>query len=470
VNPPGTVRRRRLTAALVVSALASAATGAAQPPERDVFTFVRALDEAGARHVWPGFNPAEWPIALFDGRQTVLLRHPGPPPEFAPLSGRPGVLAMPGRHPAVVANSTREIGGARTATVIATPAQEVDGTLLACLEEVFHVFWLRRHTNFRPNEMARYAYPVEDRGNLRRLLAEDEALARALDAEDPKQAAGWATSALRIRRERLPGLSDDDRAFETGLEMMEGTANYVARVAVGQKGDATAARLRSGRESDQIRWRFYDSGAAICFLLDRFQPDWKALVDRDLERTTIGLLEAALARRDVTAPAFTAAEWMRFEERADGGIAALSAQRRAVREELLGRSGTRIVVEIAGDAEPLRVTRFDPINVLVLDGGEAVHASYVTLTCRGGTIELTNPAFVRGSFAGTVALTRPAGRHPLADGIRTVTLFGVTPAPRVARPDDRLVVEAEGVRLTLPGADVQAEGQTLRIRLRAGGD
>jgi hypothetical protein len=454
---------KRIAVVLLLVGLPPAATGARQAPERDVFAFVRALDSAGARQVWPGFHPAEWPIALYDGAETVLLRHPSPPPEFVPMPGHPGVLAMAGRHPAVVGNSTREIGGVRTATVVATPAQAVESTTLACLEEVFHLFWLRRHTNFRPNEMARYAYPLKDRRNSRRLLGEDGALARAFEAEDLPRAARWAAAAIRIRRERLPGLSADDRAFETGLEMMEGTANYVARVSVGQKGDATVARLRADRASDQIRWRFYESGTAICFLLDRFQPDWKALVDRDLERTTAELLETAIAPLDVQLAAFSETDLRRFEERADRGIAALSARQRTVREELLGRSGTRIVVEVAGDAEPLRVTRFDPINLLVLDGGEVIHPNYVTLTGPSGAIELNNPGFAKGSFSGTVGLTRAAGRHPLADGIRTLTVVGVKGRPRVDRRDGRLTIEAEGVRVTLQGAEVSTEGETLGI-------
>ena len=75
-------------------------------------------------------------------------------------AGAPGRLVAKGRHPAVAGNSTREIGGVRTATVIATPAQPVERTMLAVVEEVFHVFWLARHPSFRPNEMARYAYPL----------------------------------------------------------------------------------------------------------------------------------------------------------------------------------------------------------------------------------------------------------------------------------------------------------------------
>ena len=456
-----------LAVVLVLTALAPVATEAQQAPERDVFAFVRALDDAGARHVWPEFNPSEWPIALFDGQQTILLRHPSPPPEFAPMPGQPGVLVMPERHADVVGNSTREIGGVRTATVIATPEQEVESSMLACIEEVFHVFWLRRHTNFRPNEMARYAYPVKDSRNLQRILAEDEALARALEAEDPRDAAGWAAAAIQIRRERLPQISDDDRAFETGLEMMEGTANYVARVAVGQKREATAARLRSERQPDQIRWRFYDTGAAMCFLLDRFQPDWKARIDHELERTTADLLEAAIARTDVQPAAFSATEVLRFEDRAASGIAELSARQRAAREDLLGRSGPRIIVEVAGEAEPLRVTRFDPINLFVLDGGEVIHPNYIVFTCPNGTIDLTNPGFVRGSFAGTVALTSAAGRHPLGDGIRALTVVGVRGTPQVDRRDGRLTLEAEGVRITLQGADVSTEGETLRVSLPA---
>jgi hypothetical protein len=452
----------------VVSALIAfvpVATGAQQAPERDVFAFVRALDDAGARDVWPGFNPSEWPIALFDGQQTILLRHPSPPPEFAPMPGRPGVFVMNGRHPAVVWNSTKDIGGVRTATVIATPDQEVESTMLASIEEVFHVFWLGRHTNFRPNEMARYAYPVKDGRNLERILAEDEALARALEAENPQEAAGWAAAAIRIRNERLPQLSDDDRAFETGLEMMEGTANYAARVAVGQKSEATAVRLRTERQADQIRWRFYDTGAATCFLLDRFQPDWKARIDRELELSTAGLLEAAVARADVQPTAFSAAEARRFEDRAASGIAALSERQRAAREDLLGRVGPRIVIEVTGDAEPLRVARFDPINLFVLDGGEVIHPNYITFTCPSGTIELANPGFARGSFAGTVALTRAAGRHPIGDGVRALTIVGVRGTPRVDRSAGKLTLEAEGVRIVLEGADVRTEGETFRIGL-----
>jgi hypothetical protein len=465
---------RHLAALFLVAACGAAGrTGVAQgSPEPspgtarlDAFAFVRALDEAGARQEWPGFVPSEWPIALFDGTRTLLLHHPSPPPGFAPLPDRPGVLAMPGRHPAVTSNSVREIGGARTATVAVRPGRGAEDAMLAVVEELFHVFWNRRHTSFRPNEMARYAYPVGNERHLRLLLAEDEAFARALEAEDPARAAGWAAAALGIRRERGPLLSDEDRAFETGLEMMEGTANAVARSVVGERPESTGARLRAERRPEDVRWRFYDSGAAVCFLLDRLRPGWKAVIDRDLERTTVQLLEEALA--PAKPAAFSAAELSGFERRAAAAAEELSARQRKVRAEVQARGGPRIVLEVAEGAPPLRVGRFDPIGILVLDGGEVVHPGFLTLSVPDGAVELVNPGFARGTFAGSVALTRGAGRHPLAGGIRTLTIVGLEGVPKVVDGGGRLTIEAAGVRISLPGASVRAEGETLHVRLPA---
>ncbi len=457
---------RLLALALVLACAGTVAARGGQAPADDVFALLRAIDDAAARQAWPGFRLTDWPLAVFDGTRTLLLRHPAPPPEFTPLAGHPGVLAATGRHPAVASNSTVDLAGARTATVIATPGSNREGTLLAYVEEVFHVFWLRRHATFRPNEMARYAYPMKDARNRQRVLAENEALARALEAPDGAQAAAWAATMIALRREREQWLTPDDRAYETGLEMMEGTANAVAWTVVGLGPSEAVKRLREDREADQLRWRYYSSGAAICLILDRLQPDWKARIDGDAALTTMALLEAAVSRVGAGAPraTFTAAETSAFERRAAAAIAELAGRQSSVRTELLGRSGPRIVVEIGADREPLRVTRFDPINLMVLDAGEVVHPRYLTLTGPAGTVEITNAAFTREAFTGLVALTGPAGRHPLTDGVRTVTIVGLRDVPKVERRDGQLVVEAEGVRLTLRGAEASTAGDTLRIR------
>ena len=160
-----------LSVALLLTLDATIAPVAQQSAERDAFAVVRAIDGTRAREVWPGFDPAEWPIAVFDGTQTISCVIPTPPSEFTQMPGQPGVFTMRGRYPALLGNSTRDIAGARTATVIAPPAQPLDTILLAYVEEVFHVFWLQRHANGRPTKwcaMATRCRSVEPRTHPRR--------------------------------------------------------------------------------------------------------------------------------------------------------------------------------------------------------------------------------------------------------------------------------------------------------------
>ncbi|MFO7692156.1 MAG: hypothetical protein R6V57_03620 [Vicinamibacterales bacterium] len=468
----------RALAGLIAGATAcwlalGAGSGADGPPlpndhqdARDAFAFVRALDEAASRAVWPGFDSSAIPVALFDGERTVLLRHPSPPPEFSPMPGRPGVLVARGRHPAVTSNSTREIGGVRTATVIATPAEPVERTMLAVVEEVFHVFWLARHPAFRPDELARYAYPLEDADNLRALLVEDEALARALESRSTTDTARWVAAALAVRRARVPALAADVRAWETSLEMMEGSANYAARVAVGEPVQKTADRLRAPRPADGIRWRFYDTGAALCFALDRVSPGWKERGERTPDLTTVEQLDESLRASGAEPAVLEAAASARILARVSADIADLGRRREEVRAGLLGRPGRRIVIEVDDGAEPLRIRRFDPINLMVLAGGEVAHPNYLALESAQGSVELNNSAFVRGTFGGTVGLSAPAGRHPLSGGIRRLTIAGIAASPEVGGDASTVTVEAPGVRISLRHAQARAEGELLRITIK----
>jgi len=84
-----------------------------------------------------------------------------------------------------------------------------------------------------------------------------------------------------------------------------------------------------------------------------------------------------------------------------------------------------------------------------------------------GSVELTNPAFVRGSFGGTVSVTEAAGRHPLSD-IRRLTIAGIEGAPKVGGDEGTVSVEAPGVRIRLRAASVRVEGDLVHITVRGG--
>jgi hypothetical protein len=258
------------------------------------------------------------------------------------------------------------------------------------------------------------------------------------------------------------------RAFETALEMMEGTANYVARKAAGEASASTAERLRRPRRAEDVRWRFYDSGAALCVLLDRLSPGWQARTAREPALTTVELLGGALGASPADPAAFTLAESSALSAKASADVAELSRRREMVRTGILGRFGHRIVIELEAGAEPLRLRRFDPINLMVLAGSEVAHASHLTLESAQGTVDVSNPRFVRGSFGGTVSLSVPAGSHPLTGGVRRLTIAGIEAAPEVGGDEGSVAVEAPGVRIRLRPASARAQGDLIRIVIRGG--
>jgi hypothetical protein len=180
----------------------------------------------------------------------------------------------------------------------------------------------------------------------------------------------------------------------------------------------------------------------------------------------VALLREVVTRAGARPATFTAEELAGFERRATAAIADLSARQGRLREDLEKRPGVRVIVEVAPGHDPLRITRFDPINLLVLDGGEVVHPRYLTLSGPAGTITVTNPDYSRGSFGGTVGLTRAAGRHPIADGVRGLTLVGLK-GPRAESDWNGVRVEADGVRIELREASLERDGATIWITLGA---
>ena len=434
-------------------------------------TVIRMLEEVAAKKVWPGFEPSTWPLALYDGEKTFLLWHPDPPAEFKPVPGRPGVLICPGRYPGVEAGSTCDIAGVRTATLIVTSGVNKR----ALIEETFHVFWLARHRVFRPDEMARYAYPLTDAENLAGLLAEGEALARALEAGAPEQAWRWVAAALEQRSGRRFRLDEESATFETDLEMLEGPANFTGDFAMGWTSAMTATDLRRQnyanatgkwkRGLEEIRWRFYYTGEAMGWLLERLLPGWKERLEAEHNLTMQRLLEAELARNGSTPSAFTAAEKAAFRADAEWAIADLARRRSDLRAELEARGGARLIVETAPEAEPLQLGRFATLNLFVLGNGQVVHAKFISLSDSNGSVELTNPDFAWGSYGGVIGLTESAGRRPLGDGTRRLTVFGIRGQPKIERKDGTVAIEAPGVRLKWKGAEVVTEGATIKVKV-----
>lgn len=432
----------------------------------DPMAVIAEMDRFAQLDLWPGFDPREQPIAIFDGDQTLLLRHPSPPQGFSRKDGEGPIWRYEGRHPAMRWNSTADIGGVRTATLLLTiePGRAVEVEASILLHESFHVWSRPRHTSWRPNEMHRYSYPMTSLENYRLLLIEEEALARSLESEDEADAASWAAAAFAVREERRQNLKPEHLEFETALEMLEGTAVFLARTVLGE--ERQTERLRKSLPPDGIRWRCYEAGAAIAAVLERHDPGWKDALEAEKDLTFSSLLSRALSSVDVTPAEWADGELESISNRAKVAIKELEDRRSEFEEDFASRPH-RVVVEIAPQAEPFAVESFNPVGLEIVSNGQAIHLNRIKLKHVSGMVEFRNPDYVRGSHEGVLALTVPDGDHPLQEGIRKAAFAGYSDAPMVRSEQGQVTVEAPGLMMLLDDARVDASEGEVVVRVGA---
>lgn len=422
------------------------AQGGASP-----FAIVALADSLSTHDLWPGFNPRSIPVAIFDGNRTLLFRHPAPPSSFTPLERYDSVWVHAGRDSSVSANTSTQLGGVTTATLMpaadSIPALRRAGILI---HEAFHVFQRAHHPSWAANEADLFTYPVNDAELLSLRRLESEALRRGLLARSRDQAACWARSALELRRERFSRLPAGASAYERGTELNEGLATYVEWRAT----DAPDSSVMPAGEfpAEQIRQRGYRSGVALARLLDRLSPGWRATLEAHDSVPLDSMLSTAIAGQPGAPCALTGAERDSVRRLAQSDEAALAERLAMERRDFLDQPGWRLILKAA---HPLFPQGFDPLNVKVVASGEVLHTRLLKLGNDAGSIEVI----------GRASLTEAAGAHPLFSGVQTLTVTGLDAPPRVDRADDGISLSAEGITGMFRGARVDTAGMVVTVRL-----
>lgn len=409
------------------------------------------LDRMAALPLWPGFQPAEIPAAYFDGRSTVLYRHSELPEGFHSISARIHTAVLPGRHSAVTANSSAEIGGRATATALFDDASLRDPRRAASvlIHETFHVWAASRHPDWTANEMDFFTYPMDSAETTALAVLEMRKLFEAAGARGVAGERCAAAAAVRLRRERFAGLTDSARKYERGLELKEGLAAYVQGKALGQP----AAR-RTGFPAWKVRDRVYATGEAMALLLDRLDENWKSR----LEAKPAAALDELLAeqvRGETRSCDPTPRQRSQAKARARSEIDALRAQQKSERERFMAAPDWRLEIDAGGEA--FWPQGFDPLNVQALGGGEALHTRWLKIGNSKGTVEVLDRS----------ALTSGAGEHPILNGIRRLVITGLS-EPRIEERDGALRIQADGVKGELRGARWTREPSVVRIRMDVG--
>lgn len=441
---------------LLLAACHPVTSGAPTPAAPDPVAVVAEADRLADGDLWPGFDPRTIPVAIFDGEQTTLFRHPAPPDGFSLLPGEEATWTYAGRHPVVVANTSAMLGGTLTATLMpAGPGATLRGRAGLLIHEAFHVFQRTHHPGWSANEMALFTYPVDnpDLLTLRRL--ETDALRRALRARDHAEAQCWGRTALALRNLRFEEMPPGSVEYERRTELNEGLATYVEHRATGSRDTAILSDDDYGPE--EIRQRGYRSGVALARLLDRADPGWRAVLSGNDSLFLDVMLAGALGGVQPSAGpcAFTSEERARQAVRAAGEVAVLRASRAERRQAFLDAPGWRVIFE-AGDT-PLFPQGFDPLNLQVVAPGEVLHSRLLTLGNDRERIEVQ----------GRSSLTMGAGEHPLFEGVRRLTITGLDAPPEIHETNGLASLRAAGVSAEWRVAVVVREGQRIMIRLGA---
>ena len=443
--------------ALILSVALLRLQSAPAPPARA--SAARAVDEEvrklAALPLWPGFDPARIPLAVFDGEKTFLFRHPMPPAEFQAVPGRAETAFVAGRHALITANSSITLGGARTATLLLDSPRLLPPRAAAAIavHEAFHVFQAGRHPKWGGNEVDLFTYAMDDPVLLQLSRLETEALRRALAERGDKGAACWAASALERRETRFATLGKSGALYERGTELKEGLARLVESRASGASSKEPVFPANEFAAGD-VRSRSYAVGHAFGLLLDRFAPGWESKLEAGADETLDVLLAGALEMRKVPrACRFTPQETARALDGAKRSVELARMTREAVREDFLRRDGWTLIV--VADGEPLAPQGFDPLNVERLGPGEVMHSRWVKLGNSAGSVEVLNAR----------AVTESAGKHPLFEGVRRVTVTGIREEPKVRETSAGVALEAAGVTGEFAGARTERKERTITVRV-----
>ena len=417
---------------------------------------IEAEEQLELPDLWPGFEPLKVPVAIFDGQRTVLARHPSPPKEFKPLPGHDGIWIYDGRHPMISACTSGEIAGVRTALVMVDPAQDtaVEKSAAVLVHESFHAFAGARHPDWGANEMEAFLYPVEDTLGLALRRLEVESLKRALAAGNDTEAQRWSAGALDIRKRRFARLTPGQSNYERGIELFEGTAFYVENRSLGDA--ATPPLEESGYGPEQIRRRAYDTGRAVCILLDRLAPGWKERLEGGPAVPLDSLLTEAVHAARVSAHEIPDTLFREELLRAEDDIAAILEGREREREEFLGAGGW--VLEIVGDdtEKAFWSVGFDPMNLRRVSGDEMLHNRMLKLSGSSGTFEAMDRK----------VLTKAVGDHPMFSGICRVVVTGLDEEPEIHEQDGQTIIEAEGISACLNIASIERHGKCITLTMR----
>jgi len=423
-------------------------------PVADAFEVMSGADRCGSLSLWPGFDPRDIPVAIFDGADTYLFRHPAPPEGFAPSLDRSDVHRFDGQFPAVRGNSRVRINDVWTATSVLSARSRRTGDEYTVrdlagivVHEQFHVFQSLRHPDWRPNDGLLLVYPPETVESLYLRRAEKEAFKRAVIAEDRTIAAGWTKEGLRFRERRAALLDPSFMTYEKELQRFEGISDYIETTARGID-PLHSSSMTNGIAPAGIRDVGYVEGRWLALLLDGFDPEWKSKMESGEAKYLEDLIAPAVNRIPSDA-SFTEEETTALRSDAERDFRAWLEEKARLLDEFSAAPGTTI--EIVAEAAPLAVRMFEPLEMETYGGGRILHKVFFSAGNDKGSIRVLNHPCVTEMNA--------------ALGITRVTIRGLADQPVLDEKEKTFRSNSGGISVDLKYSGVERGEKRFVVRL-----
>jgi len=439
----------RIAAVLALGIFASVtdAQQVATRPVTDVREVMREHALIAEMQLWPGFNVREIPVAVFDSVNTWFFFSDQAPEGFSPSDDDTGVFIFEGQYPLVRGNSVVRFGEVWTATSVLsnfsrrtreryTP-KDLAGIIV---HEQFHVFQRTKHPGWRQNDGVLLFYPEETKEALFLRRVEKEAFRRAVLSDNKKEIAGWATTALDYRKERLDMIPAQFGNYEKDLQHTEGLSDYIERIARGVD-PLNASNMTNGIAPAGVRDLGYWEGRWIAMILDRLSPDWKKLLDSSDTLYLEQILEASLIDLPFRKQAFSESEISLL--RLDSDKIFDEWQIKKANEIESYKNLTGYSIEISSTSNPFNIRIFEPLEIELLPERAVFHRLIFSAANQKGTMRILNHPCITW-FDESFRLVK-------------LSIYGLPEAPEVIPEEKKLILKYGDISMEMNYLELKIE-------------
>ncbi len=424
-------------------------------PVTDIRAVMKEHALIAENDLWPGFDPEQIPVAIYDSVNTWLFFSDQAPEGFRQADDDAGVFVSEGQYPLVRGNSVVRIGETWTATSVLSNYSRRTGEKYTpkdmagiIVHEQFHVFQRTKHPGWRQNDGVLLFYPEETKEALFLRRTEKEAFKRAVLSTDNKELAGWALTALDYRKKRLDMLPAPFGNYEKDLQHTEGLSDYIERIARGVD-PLNASNMTNGIAPAGVRDLGYWEGRWIAMILDRLKPDWKNYLENNDTLYLEDILETALRNSTLKKQTFTPKEISQLRLDANNDFDEWQLKKAGEIERYNSLPGYRI--EISSITNPLSIRIFEPLEIEILPENAVFHRLIFSAANQTGSIRILNHPCIT-FFDESFRLIK-------------LSLYGLQEAPEVIPGEKKLILKYRDISLELNYTELKTDGSDYHVSL-----